>query len=168
MQDRNYSLRARRIVVTGVFSVGIAAPLFAAAGEHNLGLPAGTGKAVYTAECGSCHIAYPPQLLSASGWNLVIAGLDRHFGVDASVDTKAAQAVGNYLAANAGSERRFGANTLRISDTPWFRKEHDEVPAGAWKAPQTRSAANCAACHPGADRSDFSERAVRLPAAARR
>lgn len=48
---------------------------------------------VYKAECTSCHIAYPPQLLSAPDWRRLLSGLDRHFGTDASVDAKALEAL---------------------------------------------------------------------------
>jgi hypothetical protein len=148
-------------------ALGLLAPVLAFASEHNLGLPGGSGKTAYVAECGSCHIAYPPQLLSASGWSRLMGGLDKHFGVDASVDAATSRMVGSYLGANAGAERRFGANVQRISETAWFRREHDEVPASVWKSPQTKSAANCPACHVQAGRGDFSERGIRLPTAAR-
>ena len=41
-------------------------------------------------ECGSCHLAYPPELLPASSWRRIMAGLDRHFGADASLDAASA------------------------------------------------------------------------------
>lgn len=164
MHDHKMARRVRR-TVAGVVLVFASAVVLA--GEHRLGLPGGDGRASYTAECGSCHIAYPPQLLSASGWHRLMAGLDKHFGTDASVDAATSRVISSYLGANAGSERRFGANSLRISETAWFRREHDEVPAWAWKSPQTKSAANCPACHVQADRGDFSEHGVRLPAAVR-
>ena len=163
MDDEILVRRAGRLVAKRLFlSLGLAGTAFA--GEHNLGLPEAAGKAVYTAECGSCHIAYPPQLLSASGWARVIEGLDKHFGVDAGIDTSTAQTIGGYLRTHAGAERRFGTSALRISETPWFRKEHDEVPVSAWKSPQTKSAANCSACHTQAERGDFSERGLRRSA----
>src|SRR3990170_4941454 len=37
-------------------------------------------------ECASCHIAYAPGLLPAESWRKVMAGLDKHFGSDASLD----------------------------------------------------------------------------------
>ena len=39
-------------------------------------------------ECGSCHLAFPPQLLTADSWQRVMAGLDKHFGVNAAMDAK--------------------------------------------------------------------------------
>jgi len=51
----------------------------------------------------------------------------------------------------------------RITRTPWFVREHREVSATTWKLPAVKSAANCGACHQGADQGDFSEHSVRVP-----
>src|SRR4249920_3803985 len=53
--------------------------------------------AVWRAECGSCHVAYPPSLLSAEQWRAHMASLKRHFGSDASVDAAAAAEIGAFL-----------------------------------------------------------------------
>lgn len=120
--------------------------------------------ASYRDECGSCHIAYPPALLGVDGWRDVMRGLDRHFGTDASVGEPARSEIGDYLAGAAGTRgKRATATTLRISETRWFRKEHDEVPGATWKNPAVKSAAHCDACHLQAERGDFSERNIRLP-----
>lgn len=114
----------------------------------------------WRSECGSCHVAYPPQLLPAPAWQRVMSGLDRHFGTDASVDAATAAAIGAFLVNNS---RPGDTRTLRITETAWFRHEHDEVPAGIWKRPAVKSAANCGACHTRADAGDFSERNIRIP-----
>jgi cytochrome c553 len=118
----------------------------------------------WKAECGSCHLAYPPNLLPAPAWRRLMGGLDKHFGSDASIDTRSASEIGAFLENNAGQGKRGSdSGTLRISETPWFRRKHDEVPASAWKNPKVRTAANCTACHAGAERGDFDEHAVRIP-----
>jgi nitrate/TMAO reductase-like tetraheme cytochrome c subunit len=119
---------------------------------------------VYRAECASCHIAYPPQLLSKESWRALMGDLANHFGTDASVDAKTAQEIQRYLEANAGGARAGEVKPpLRITETHWFRHEHDEVPAAVWKVPAVKSAANCGACHTQAERGDFSERSLRVP-----
>lgn len=117
----------------------------------------------WRAECGSCHLAYPPQLLSAPAWRSIMARLDKHFGTDASLDPAAAKEIGAFLDANAGGGRHAEPGTLRITESRWFRHEHDEVPASAWKRASIKSAANCAACHRGAEQGDFRERNIRIP-----
>src|SRR6185503_8327632 len=91
--------------------------------------------AAWKAECESCHIAYPPQLLPAQAWRRMMSQLDRHVGTGKRV-------------AGAGS-------SLRITETHWFVREHDEV--------ALKNAARCAACHTLAEQGDFSERNIRLP-----
>ena len=117
----------------------------------------------WKAECGSCHVAYPPQLLPASSWRQTMAGLDRHFGTDASLDAASAAEIGAFLERNAGSGRRGGEAAQRITATRWFLRKHDEVRPSAWNNPQVRTAANCSACHGGAERGYFDEHAVRIP-----
>jgi hypothetical protein len=119
---------------------------------------------VYKAECGSCHVAYPPRLLPAVSWQQLMQGLSRHFGSDASLDAKASDEISRYLAANAGRRDAPAGAEPRITETRWFSKEHDEeVPAALWKSAAVKSAANCAACHTRADDGDYSERTLRLP-----
>ena len=118
----------------------------------------------WKAECGSCHVAYPPALLPAASWRTLMAGLDKHFGTDASLDPASAARIGAFLEQNAGRKRKLvSASELRITATRWFRHEHDEVPAYVWKSAKVKSASNCAACHAGAERGDFSEDNVRIP-----
>lgn len=132
---------------------------------------ANAGEHVYTAtdptwkaECGSCHVAYPPELLPAASWRKLMAGLNDHFGTDASLDATTAQSISRFLEASAATRRKHASETaLRITETAWFRKEHDEIPARTWKNPAVKSPANCAACHTRAEQGDYSERTRRVP-----
>lgn len=119
--------------------------------------------AAWQEECGGCHVAYPPQLLNAASWRAVMAGLDKHFGTDASIDAANAAQIGAFLERNAGRPRDAAKPTLRITETRWFRHEHDEVPSALWKHRDVKTAANCRACHTGAERGDYSEASLRLP-----
>jgi hypothetical protein len=118
--------------------------------------------AAYRAECGSCHVAYPPALLGAEAWRLIMQGLNQHFGTDASVREDRGAEIMAYLAAASGGKRGTAA-TPRITESQWFRKEHADVAAATWKLPLVRSAANCEACHVQAGTGDFSERNIRVP-----
>ncbi len=121
--------------------------------------------AVYVEECGSCHVPYPAHGLPASSWRALMAGLDRHFGNDASLAPAQADAIRGWLLAGAGTRPADPAAPLRLTRAPWFVREHREVPAPLWRSPAVKSAANCAACHRGAERGVFSEHDVRLPRA---
>jgi len=119
--------------------------------------------AAWRAECGSCHLPFPPALLPAAEWSTTMRGLDRHFGTDASIDAKAAAETRAFLAANAGRGEARGVTEPRITTTRWFRHEHGEIAPATFESPAVKSAANCAACHPGAAKGDFDEHAVRIP-----
>lgn len=113
----------------------------------------------YTAECASCHMAYPPGLLPAPSWQRLMGGLDRHFGTDASLDTATLQQLSTWLRANAATGRRAGAEPPqdRITRSAWFERKHRKVDAATWKLASVRTASNCAACHAGAARGSFDE-----------
>ncbi|MDO9236912.1 MAG: diheme cytochrome c [Aquabacterium sp.] len=119
----------------------------------------------YQQECAACHVAYPPGLLPAASWQRVVSGLSRHYGTDASVDPATAKQLSAWLTANAGSGRhaRQAPPEDRITKSAWFLREHDEVSAGTWQRPAIKSAANCAACHTGAEQGDFNEHTVHIP-----
>ncbi|MGB9094111.1 MAG: diheme cytochrome c [Gallionella sp.] len=121
--------------------------------------------AKWATECSACHVAYPARYLPAESWRAIMAGLDKHFGSNASLDPATAQEITAYLVKNAGTGRHdaSGKPVLRITETRWFRSEHREVAARHWNNPKVKSRANCGACHTTADKGDFSERHVRFP-----
>lgn len=120
-------------------------------------------------ECGSCHLAYPPALLPARSWQKIMAGLENHFGDDASVTPEVARHIEAYLTANAADRGGQaytgkllrgvdgGQTPLRITELPRWVREHREVPAADWRSPEVRSKANCAACHRDAARGFFED-----------
>ena len=121
--------------------------------------------AQWQTECSACHLAFPPRLLPAESWRAVMSGLDKHFGSDASLDPAAAREIGAFLEKNAGRGKHEAAGKplLRITETRWFKREHDEVPARTWNNPKVKSAANCAACHTQAESGNYSEHNIRIP-----
>lgn len=127
-------------------------------------LPAQTN-AKFQKECSDCHIPYPPRLLSAESWRKIMAGLDKHFGTDASLYAEDNKEITDFLVANASTRWSGPAAPLRISETAWFRREHDshEINPDVWKNPKVKSVANCAACHPDAERGDFNEHRISIP-----
>ena len=127
--------------------------------------PAATPAAKYQQECAACHMAYPPGMLPAASWTRILGHLDKHFGVDATLDDATLSVLSTWLPANAGTFRRVreAPPQDRITQSNWFIRQHDEVPAATWKRVSIKSASNCAACHAGAAKGNFNEDDVRIP-----
>jgi len=148
------------VLLTLMFS----APVLADSDRQRLKAP---DMPLYRQECASCHTAYPPGMLPAASWRRVTGSLDKHYGSDAAVDAATLDSLNRYLLAHAASSgSKYGREQPpedRITRAAWFKREHDELRADVWKRASIKSAANCAACHPGADKGDFNEHAVRIP-----
>ena len=121
---------------------------------------------IYTQECAACHMAYPPGLLPAKSWTRIMGGLDKHYGSDASLDAASVQQISRWLQAEAGTYKRVAEAPPedRITRSAWFISKHRKLDPQVWKHASVKSAANCAACHTGADRGDFDDDGVKMPA----
>lgn len=130
---------------------------------------------VYKQECASCHQAYPPGLLSQQAWTRQLASLDKHFGVDASLDAAAVAEISAWLLPQAAAGKYAQPSPHdRITTSAWFVREHREIgpvdgpkASAVWRHPLIRQASNCLACHPGAEQQDFREERLRVPMAVR-
>ena len=120
----------------------------------------------YRQECAACHLAYPPGMLPARSWSSIMAGLDRHYGTDASLDAATVEQIGKWLESNAGSYKRVSETPPddRITRSAWFKRKHRELDVAVWRHASVRSAANCAACHGRAEQGRFGEHELRIPA----
>lgn len=131
---------------------------------------------LYNTECSACHFAYQPGFLPERSWVRIMSSLGNHFGDNAKLDEASRTAIENYLRGHAADvlPNRFSrsilrslredATPLRISETAYFVRKHDEVPARMVKNnPKVRSFSNCATCHGGADKGSFNEDSVRIP-----
>ncbi len=121
--------------------------------------------ATWLQECGACHMAFGPGLLPAESWRKVMAGLDKHFGADASLAPKEAADVTEYLVKYASNRWTANSAPLRITDGQWFKTKHSpsNVAPAVWKRESVKSPANCMACHPGADKGNFDEHGIKIP-----
>lgn len=122
--------------------------------------------AAYTQECAACHTAYPPGMLPARSWQRIMTGLDQHYGTDASLDAATVQQLNTWLQAHAGTYKRVADEPPqdRITRSVWFERKHRQIELATWKLPSVKSAANCAACHTGADRGDYDDDNLQFPA----
>lgn len=134
------------------------------ASSANMTMPSGAPKS-YEAECASCHMAYLPGLLGQRNWQNIMTSLDRHFGTDASLDSKTQTEITQWLMNNAASKKKYSAFAPenRITKTAWFIHQHDEVRADVWKRAGVKSPSNCTACHIDAAKGFFNEDQIRIP-----
>lgn len=124
-----------------------------------------TPPAVYTQECGSCHLAFLTNLLPKASWQRVMNGLDKHYGSDASLDAATQKQIDTWLQTYGGQGKRAREEPPqdRITRSAWFERKHREVSAATFKRASIKSPANCAACHRDAAQGDFDEDRVRIP-----
>ena len=151
------------VMLIGVAMIGLSAS--ADAGEKKL-VPATVSKS-YQSECAACHIAYPPGMLPAQSWAIIMKGLDKHYGVDATLDdVDAFKEIAGWLQDNAGTYKKpalYLPPDNRISKTYWFVKEHRKIATDVWLRDSIKSPSNCAACHTKAEQYDYRERNIRIP-----
>jgi hypothetical protein len=100
----------------------------------------------------------------------------QHFGADLGLDAPTSAALLAFLSENSADrhqtepaskiERSLKMETvpLRITETPYWVKKHNDIAASDWQLPQVKSKANCAACHLDAEAGTFEDAAMRLPA----
>jgi len=120
----------------------------------------------YTQECGACHTAYPPALLPARSWQRLMGGLERHYGSDATLDPRTLAELSGWLQQHAGTARRVAEAPPqdRITRSAWFERKHRAIEPAVWTLPSVRSAAQCAACHGGAEQGRFDDDELITPA----
>jgi hypothetical protein len=134
----------------------------------------------YGEECGSCHLAYQPGLLPAQAWAQVMdpAALGDHYGDDASLAEARRTEIARYLAANSadqasgarsrafavGFDAHAGSGLPRITETRYFKRKHDEVPASLVTGnPEVGSFSQCPACHRSAAKGIYHDSQIDIP-----
>lgn len=131
---------------------------------------------LYKEECGSCHMVYPPGLLSSASWTELMDGLGDHFGDNAEIDAQTQKTITQFLTANSASNsdyrrsRKFmqGLDVnnppLRISETPYFKHKHDEVPLYVFSGnSELSSFSQCNSCHTAAQQGIFDDDDIEIP-----
>lgn len=130
----------------------------------------------YIKICGSCHMAYQPEFLPRRSWKKIMETLKDHFGTDATITQDESKVILEYLMENAADRKRVGPHftalagsikkgdvPLRISDTPFFIKTHNELAKEQILQPDVKSIANCSACHKKAQQGDYRKRNIIIP-----
>lgn len=126
---------------------------------------------IYREECGSCHIAYPARFLPSQSWQMMLDGLEDHFGENAELDDETRQQIETYLVktSQTGSYRKIAVTSsgqwpLRITELRGFKSEHNEIPQRLIDGnDKIRSLSQCDSCHKDAPRGYFDEDRIVIP-----
>lgn len=131
----------------------------------------------YRESCGACHTAHHPSLLPRAAWQGILAGLDEHFGEDASLPPARLAAVSAFLTANAAEtfdteaavrfRPRAAGDPLRITSNRYWMRKHASVAPALFRQSNVGGKANCAACHEDAESGRFDDHRIHIPEAPR-
>lgn len=128
---------------------------------------------VYSAECAACHMAYHPATRPAASWQVMMTGLQDHFGEDASLPQETAAQISTWLRRHAADTTDSKPATLwaglrdttpvALPDTAQWKRLHDSVDADIFRRAPIYSRSNCVACHADAETGWFSPFQITLP-----
>lgn len=133
----------------------------------------------YGEECGSCHFAYPPGLLTEASWSKLLNGaaLENHFGENAELDDETLADIQAFVFSNSAEKsyykraRKIARSVadlkevpLRITEVPYIKRKHHELTdAMIVGNPDVKSFSNCNACHTQAEKAVFDDDTVKIP-----
>ena len=133
---------------------------------------------LYQEECSDCHFAYQPGLLPARSWEKLMTAkaLESHFGDNAELENETRVALLNYLQKNAAdtsnhkrskkimASLRGNSTPLRIIDTPYIKRKHDEIPSRMIAGnPKVKTLSACEKCHTDASKGMYDDDSVSIP-----
>jgi hypothetical protein len=167
-----------RPLTAGLVALGLATAVGIGQADEQGGRKSGVAPVnndTYAQECGACHFAYPPGLMSSASWKKLFSNLHDHFGENAELPADTAKTLLDYVTANAADKsdyelsqkimRSYGkATPVRITEVPYIAREHRTVIGPYVKNnPEVGSLSRCQTCHTDGDEGRFSERAINVP-----
>ncbi|HEY9080376.1 cytochrome b/b6 domain-containing protein [Magnetovibrio sp.] len=127
----------------------------------------------YESECGDCHKPFHPSLLPIDSWTKMMAGLDDHFGEDATIGQDSVIEITAYLTRYGGENwdteaaNRFrNVNPeapLQITETPYWKRKHEDVKPEYFKLKKVGVKSNCGACHTDHYSGRFDDQKIKIP-----
>lgn len=173
----------KRIVFLMIFFLVLAGTIYVALAEHNPDHQknsqpsrekhgkkqlAPIANQTYKDQCGACHFAYQPDLLPSRSWEKILTGLDNHFGQEVELEPGSKKIIADYLKTQAAEKspapvaskimQSLGNSTpLRITDTPYIQRKHNEISPQALKQATRESLSNCLACHKTAEQGIYED-----------
>lgn len=131
---------------------------------------------IYSKECGACHMAFSPNLLPRKSWHMMMSRLDDHFGEDASLDEELRGQIEKFLVTNSAEVSKDEAALkilklmknkneppLKITDTEYFKLEHEAIKPEVFSRDSVINKANCVACHKWAEYGSFEDNDIEVP-----
>jgi hypothetical protein len=130
--------------------------------------------ATYQEQCGTCHLAYQPELLPSASWKKIMSNLKDHFGEKVEVEDASKKMISDYLKANSADESSGelaakimrslkGETPAKITEVPYIQEKHHRIPPATFKRKPVGSQSNCIACHAGAASGIYDEDDVTIP-----
>jgi mono/diheme cytochrome c family protein len=136
---------------------------------------------LYRDECGSCHFPFQPVFLPADAWQTMMLNLGDHFGENAELSQQDHANLLSYLISNSADRvnreipnkvmwsLRYTPSPERITETAFFRHEHDEIPSSVMNKQNgdKLSFSNCDSCHKRAMQGSYDEHEIDIPGVGR-
>ena len=105
--------------------------------------------AAYYEECADCHIAFPPDLLPARSWKIVMENLATHYGSNAQMAESTRVEIEHFLVENAGGASlgmKKNGNELYLTQTLWFNRMHGKTKS-RFNETDVGGSSHCGSCH---------------------
>ncbi len=130
--------------------------------------------AAYKETCGACHFVYQPGLLPSASWNKILGNLQDHFGQPVDIDDSSKEEIRKYLTDNAAEFSSAkpsvkimkclrGHNPDRITEIPYIRRTHRDIPSEVLARQAIGSLSHCSACHTSAAQGIYQRNTVAIP-----
>jgi len=128
----------------------------------------------YKEQCGACHFVYQPALLPSGSWHKIISNLEDHNGNNVAIEEAAKNTIAEYLTNNAAenssgelatliTQSLLGETPMRITEIPYIRRKHHDIPKDVFQRESVGSSSNCVACHFTAEQGIYDDDFVRIP-----
>lgn len=130
---------------------------------------------LWQAACGECHLAFHPSLLPARSWQRMLREQEEHFNEALGLAPAQVEELDRFATANAAERdateaswkiRRYlapDAAPLRITETRFWQKTHDDIQEAVWRDERVAGRSNCKACHRDAADAAFEDVEIQRP-----
>ncbi|WP_322744387.1 cytochrome C [Coleofasciculus sp. LEGE 07092] len=110
-----------------------------------------TGLKLYLENCGSCHVALPPEVMPTDTWRTLLLEPEQHYGQQLKqISRPFIFIVWDYLRAFSRPLVQEEQTPFRLTQSPYFKALHPRV-----ELPRTVNATSCVSCHQNARDYDY-------------